>query len=462
MPAQAHAAPPLPDLEPGDKARIVEALTEARERTWLLVDPISDDDLSRPALSILSPPTWDLGHIGNFEELWLVQELGRQGELHAGYNDTYNAILQPRSERPKLKLLDRSGVRAYQDEVRARTLAILDGADTGPGAPRLLRNGFVYWLLTLHEHQHQETLLQTIQALPAGHYRPAIVRPLPKPAPRRARPGSGRVNWVTVPAGSFRMGTWHGPGVYDNEAPPHPVDVEAFEMGRYPVTCGEYLEFVAAGGYDDARLWTAPGRAWLADEKHHAPLNWHRRGGRWHRRTLLGTAPVESVADEILVHVTAHEADAYARWRGCRLPTEAEWEKAARWNPASGSVIGRNPWGDEPADTARANVDHLGWTPSRAGSYPRGASACGAEHMIGDVWEWTSDGFEAYPGYETFPYPEYSEVFFGGEFRVLRGGSWATRATCANGTFRNWDLPIRRQIFAGFRLARDAAPAAGD
>lgn len=452
MPQQAHA-PPLPNASPGDKARIAAALAEARERTWLLVDAIPEEDLRRPALPILSPPVWDLGHIGNFEELWLVQELGHQGELHPGYNDTYNAILHPRAERPKLKLLDRAGARAYMDEVRQQSLTILPTIDTGAGAPRLTRHGFVYWMLVLHEHQHQETLLQTINALGPDRYRPARARPLPPP-----RPGRPAAGWVHVPAGPFEMGIPHGPGVYDNEAPAHRVDVGAFDMARYPVTCGEYLEFVEAGGYEEDTHWSPEGRGWLAEEPHHAPMNWFHENGIWHRRLPSGNQPISDVADEILVHVTAHEADAYAHWRGCRLPTEQEWEKAARWNPATGGVIGRNPWGDEPADTARANVDHLGWGPSRVGACPQGAAPCRAEHLIGDVWEWTSSTFQAYPGYQTFPYPEYSEVFFGDDYRVLRGGSWATRASCANGTFRNWDLPIRRQIFAGVRLARDPTP----
>ncbi len=455
MPEQAHApAHPVPSQSHGNKARISEALQEARERTWLLADPLTDDQLSQPAMSILSPPNWDLGHIANFEELWLVQKVGDQAELRPGYNDTYNAIRHPRSERPKLKLLDRDGLRTYMEEVRQRALEILQTADTGPEAPPLTRNGFAYWMLILHEHQHQETLLQTINQLPPGAYKPAVVRPLPRPMPGPAKP------WVHIPEGPFEVGTAHGPGVYDNEAPPHEVHVKGFEIARFPVTCGEYLAFVRAGGYDDPSLWTDAGRAWLDQEPHHAPLNWFQKDGVWWRRQVTGAAPVSKVSDEILVHVCAHEADAYARWRGCRLPTEVEWEKAARGH-ADDHCPPRNPWGDALADTQRANVDHLAWGPSRVGSHPAGSSLAGCQHMIGDVWEWTSDGFHPYPGFRMFPYPEYSQVFFGGDFRVLRGGSWATRATCATGTFRNWDLPIRRQIFSGIRLARCDRPTRG-
>jgi iron(II)-dependent oxidoreductase len=158
--------------------------------------------------------------------------------------------------------------------------------------------------------------------------------------------------------------------------------------------------------------------------------------------------------DRPVCHVCYWEAEAFARWAGKRLPTEAEWEVAALWDPAQGRSR-RFPWGDEPATPLRANVDQLAFDTAPVGAYPGGASPSGCLGMIGDVWEWTSTTFDAYPGYATFPYPEYSEVFFGDEYRVLRGGSWATRTGAIRGSFRNWDYPIRRQIFSGFRCARD-------
>ena len=153
-------------------------------------------------------------------------------------------------------------------------------------------------------------------------------------------------------------------------------------------------------------------------------------------------------------HVGFHEADAFARWAGKRLPTEIEWEAAASWDPGRGTKS-RYPWGDEAPDERRANVDQLLFDTAPVGAYPLGVSPVGCWGMIGDVWEWTASDFRAYPGYSTFPYPEYSEVFFGDEYKVLRGGSWATRPGAIRNTFRNWDYPIRRQIFAGFRCARD-------
>jgi iron(II)-dependent oxidoreductase len=160
--------------------------------------------------------------------------------------------------------------------------------------------------------------------------------------------------------------------------------------------------------------------------------------------------------DEPVQHVCWHEADAYARWAGQRLPTEVEWEKAASWDPTSGRGTKRTfPWGDEPHEATRANLGQGHYRPAEVGAYPAGASAYGAQQLLGDVWEWTSSDFGPYPGFASFPYREYSEVFFGAGYKVLRGGSWATDPVATRNTFRNWDLAIRRQIFAGFRCARD-------
>lgn len=422
---------------------IQDALEATRQRTWSLTAGLPDALINVAAAPYLSPPNWDLGHMANFEELWLVQKLGHQAELRPGFNDIYNSFQHPRDERPRLHLLDRAGLQEYMAAVRQRTLATMDAIDMA--ADRLTRDGFVYWMLILHEQQHQETLLQTYTMLAArGDYTPPEGRTLPT---GKAKPG-----WQTVEGGPFDMGIRHGAGIYDNEAPPHMVDVPTFQMAKYPVTNAEYLRFIEAGGYDDLSLWSKRGRQWLEDEPHHAPLYWHRVDGVWHRSDLTGTAPVKAVPDEILCHVTFFEAEAYAAWAGARLPTEPEWEKAARW---TGLESRRNPWGDAASTPERANIDQLGLHPSTIGAYPRGASPHGIEHMIGDVWEWCSNGFEAYPGFEAFPYDQYSKVFFGGDYHILRGGAWAACAGCSTGTFRNWDHPYRRQIFSGIRLARD-------
>jgi iron(II)-dependent oxidoreductase len=228
--------------------------------------------------------------------------------------------------------------------------------------------------------------------------------------------------------------------------------VDAFHIDTTPVTNGAYLEFLESGGYDEPRWWSDTGWAYRMAHDITAPRFWRREAGGWWRTRFGVDEPVP--ADQPVVHVSFHEAEAYAAWAGKRLPTEAEWEKAARFDPATGQSR-RYPWGNEDPTPERANLGQRHLTPAAAGAYPAGVSALGVHQLIGDVWEWTSSDFGGYPGFAAFPYREYSEVFLGSEYKVLRGGSFGTDAAAIRGTFRNWDYPIRRQVFAGFRCARD-------
>jgi iron(II)-dependent oxidoreductase len=308
----------------------------------------------------------------------------------------------------------------------------------------LAGSGFAFGMVAQHEAQHDETMLATHQ-LRAG---PAVLSaPPPPPAPADAATLPAE---VLVPGGPFTMGTSAEPWALDNERPAHLVDVPAFGLDTVPVTNAAYAAFIADGGYDDPRWWTADGWAHRQRAGLTAPLFWS-WAGEWVRSSFGVTGPL--VGDEPVLHVCWYEADAYARWAGRRLPTEAEWEKAARWDPASGRSR-RYPWGDEDPTPERANLGQRYLRPAPAGSYPGGAAPCGARQLIGDVWEWTSSDFLSYPGFTAWPYKEYSEVFFGPEYKVLRGGAFGVSPVACRGTFRNWDYPIRRQIFAGFRTAR--------
>jgi iron(II)-dependent oxidoreductase len=251
------------------------------------------------------------------------------------------------------------------------------------------------------------------------------------------------------------MGTDNEAWAYDNERPAHEVDVATFWIDAAPVSNAEYAAFVEDGGYHDDRWWHPDGWRWRQEAGLEHPQFWSRDAGEssW-LRTRFGWT--ESLPPgEPVQHVCWYEADAFARWAGKRLPTEAEWEKAASWDAASGRKR-RYPWGDEAPETSRANLGQRHFGPAAVGAYPAGASAYGCVQMLGDVWEWTASDFAAYPGFVAHPYREYSEVFYGSSYKVLRGGSWATHPTAIRTTFRNWDYPIRRQIFAGFRCARDA------
>ena len=329
-------------------------------------------------------------------------------------------------------------------DIRAKSLDVLEDVELSP-EQRLLDRGYVYGMVVQHEHMHDETMLATIQLMQDG------ARRLPRkatPKPQQDVPQ----DMVLVDSGPFEMGTSVEPWAFDNERPAHTVHVPPFLIDRVPVTNEQYLAFMRAGGYDDPRHWSEEGWAWRSENDKTRPGFWKPDGGGFviqrYGRTV-DVAPKEPVQ-----HVSYHEAEAFASWAGKRLPTEAEWEKAAAWGPDGRKR--RFPWGDDDDASRFANLGQQHFGPAEIGAYPSGASAYGCHQMLGDVWEWTSSDFQPYPGYEWFPYKEYSEVFYGTDYKVIRGGSWATHISSIRNTFRSWDYPIRRQIFVGFRCARSA------
>jgi iron(II)-dependent oxidoreductase len=413
----------MTDLKQG----LADELDGARRRSLGLLDPLSDEDQLTQHSPLMSPLVWDLAHVGHFEELWLLREVARTQPIDPAHDDIYDAFKHVRQERAKLAILGPTEARGHIAMVRGRALDVLDRIELDPAVP-LLGDGFVYGMVAQHEHQHDETILATLQLMASAY--PAVAPPAP---PGRPLPADE----VLVPGGPFVMGTDVEPFAYDNERPAHTVDLPPFFIDTVPVTNGRYLAFVDAGGYDEPRFWSEAGWAHRQEAGLVAPQFWSSEGaGSWSVRRY--GRRLDLPLDEPVQHVSWYEADAYARFAGRRLPTEAEWEKAA-----SGASV------------QAANLGQRHFGPAPVGAYPGGASRYGAEQMIGDVWEWTSSDFTAYPGFLTFPYKEYSEVFYGSDYKVLRGGSWATSPIVARATFRNWDYPIRRQIFAGFRCARD-------
>ena len=416
-------------------ARVVDELERARRATLALLEPVTEADQRRQVSELMSPLCWDLAHIAHYEELWLLRALDDVAPTDPRFDDLYDAFRHPRRERVDLPILDPAGARAFAADVRARTLAHLATVDFVTDEP-LLHDGFVYGMVVQHEHQHSETMVATIQLMGEGFAHPdgAIADEPGAATPAAVDPFAT----CAVPGGTVTLGTSTDPWAYDNERPAHTVELAPFVIDRYPVTNARYAEFVADGGYDDPRRWTDAGWAWRTEAGLAHPQFWRAEGaGTWsrlrfgRREDLPGSEPVQ--------HVCWYEADAFARWADARLPTEPEWEAAA-----------------EGAPVAAANLGHRRWAPSPVGTLPATAGRWGAEQMLGDVWEWTSSTFAAYPGFRSFPYREYSEVFFGDQYTVLRGGSWAADPVAVRTTFRNWDFPIRRQIFAGLRLAHDA------
>jgi iron(II)-dependent oxidoreductase len=364
------------------KAAITERLAEARERTFELIEPLDDEQLNTVYSPILSPLAWDLGHIANFEELWLVQTIAEREPMHGDLGRFYDAIENPRVTRGQLPILRDAELRAYMADVRERTLEVLDSVAIGPDAEDpLLREGFVYEMLLAHEHQHNETMLQLLQMV-EGY------EPLRGDLHLASEPVPEGVAAIVVEPGEHTIGAAPRGFAYDNERPRHAVELAGFEIDRTPVSAGAYLEFMEDTGAE-------------------APMHWAGDGeGGWFDTAMGRRAPVDPALPA--VHLSWRQADAFARWAGKRLPTEHEWEAA----------------------------------------HPQ-------LRVLGQVWEWTSSDFLAYPGFEAFPYREYSEPFFGAEHKVLRGSSWATHPAVVRPSFRNWDLPQRQQIFAGLRCAKD-------
>jgi iron(II)-dependent oxidoreductase len=399
------------------KEAIADRLAEARRRTYELIAPLDDEQLNRVYSPILSPLAWDLGHIANFEELWLVQTVGEREPLHGELGRFYDAIENPRRSRGELPILRDAELRSYLADVRERTLEVLGEVDISAGAgDPLLREGFVYEMLIAHEQQHNETMLQLLQMVDGYEMSgerlgptAGVAEPLgPHGAKNSDKPAGGSrpgPETISVPAGSYEIGAGATGFAYDNERPRHSVELAAFEIDRTPVTNGAYIAYIEETGAEP-------------------PLYWERDGnGGWLSTAMGRRAPID--LDSPVIHVSWHEADAFARWDGKRLPSEHEWEVAV-----------------SAAD--------------------RSATASGAGlERTGQAWEWTSSDFLAYPGFEPFPYREYSEAFFGDTYKVLRGGSWATDRNLLRPSFRNWDLPQRRQIFSGFRCARSSSPRPG-
>ena len=420
------------------------ALDETRARTLQLISPLSAEDLARQHDALMSPIVWDLAHIAHFENLWLTSNL--EGPIRfVEMPGMFNPMEHPRSERGSLPLPSLDECLDIMSRIRHDVLERLDTVDLRHG-PDLIRDGLIYHLVIQHEVQHNETMLQTLQLKIGEPYVPIERRAIPESPP--VTPGRE----VSFAGGEVTFGTDIMTDTYDNERPRHRIFVAPFIIDAYPVTNGQFAEFIQGGGYREGAFWSDAGRAWLAETGASSPAYWECRDGAWWTRVMDRVAPI--AADHPVCHVCFHEAEAYARFAGKRLPTEVEWEVAATWDPEADRAR-RFPWGDAPANARLANVDQLTFGTAPIGAYSLGVSPIGCHGMIGDVWEWTASDFLGYPGFAPYPYPEYSETFFGSDYRVLRGGSWATRPAAIRGTFRNWDYPIRRQIFSGFRCARD-------
>jgi gamma-glutamyl hercynylcysteine S-oxide synthase len=422
------------------KEALREGLAAVRERTLWLLDQVPEEFLRRRVHWFYSPVGWHFGHVGRTEEYWAAHRAAGRPLL----DDHLSFMFEDRPDNPKdnrVNIPDREGIRAYMARTRDLTLDALEDADLASDDP-MLRDGFAWEFALQHECQHQETIAEMLQLIHLQRFRQGEFD-WPEPLPWR--PGV-QPEMLEVSGGTFCMGSddLHH---YDNERDPHEVRVEPFRIARHPVTAYEWSRFVLDGGYRGREFWSDEGWAWRCTEDAALPEYWAKRDGRWFAIGPQGLRALHP--DEPAASVSWHEAQAFARWSGRRLPTEAEWEFVA-----AGGAEGRFfPWGDAHPQPEHGVYGLESWGPKPVGEHPSGASRIGAEDLAGNVWEWTSSPFLPYHGFEAFPYDGYSKDHMKGEHRVCRGGSWATAAPILRRSFRNWYVPGYRAGFLGLRLA---------
>ncbi|MEG4960596.1 MULTISPECIES: ergothioneine biosynthesis protein EgtB [unclassified Microcoleus] len=422
-------------------------LQQCRSGTFKLFTGIDYDTFCSQAHPDFSPVGWHLGHIAYTEDLWLLQRCAGLKPVFPEYHQLFAADILPKKQRVFLPTLPE--VELYLDAVRKKVLDYLEVAPIDE-QERLWR------FIIQHESQHCETVafvLQMQRKKEEGRRKKeegrrkkeegrkkkeeGILMPhAPFPMPHAPCPITDSPV-IEIPGGEFYMGS-DAAEALDNERSRHLCYLEAYSIDRYPVTCRQYRDFMESGGYQNPDWWSADGWKWLQSHLVDRPLYWS-------ENPAFNNHPV--------CGVSWYEAEAYCNFTGKRLPSEAEWEKAASWD-ARNQTYRIYPWGEEQPNGSLCNHGNNIANTSPVDAFPKGASAIGCWDMLGNVWEWTASSFDAYPGFESYPYRGYSQVYFDGEHRVLKGGSWATFPQALRSTFRNWYYPGVRQIIAGFRCAK--------
>jgi iron(II)-dependent oxidoreductase len=419
-------------------------LQQCRCGTCKLFTGIDYDTFCRQAHPDFSPVGWHLGHIAYTEDLWLLQRCAGLKPVFPEYHQLFAADILPKKQRVFLPMLPE--VELYLGAVRKKVLDYLEVAPIDD-QERLWR------FIIQHESQHCETVAFVLQMQRKKEEESSathLVTDLTdlRDVTDRRNKKEGRLiadyqlpitdsQAIEIPAGKFYMGS-DAAEALDNERSRHLCYLEAYSIDRYPVTCGQYRDFMESGGYQNPDWWSADGWKWLQSAKVDRPLYWS-------ENPAFNNHPV--------CGVSWYEAEAYCNFTDKRLPSEAEWEKAASWDTTN-QTYRIYPWGEEQPNGSLCNHGNNIANTSPVDAFGKGASAAGCWDMLGNVWEWTASTFEAYPGFESYPYRGYSQVYFDGEHRVLKGGSWATFPQALRSTFRNWYYPGVRQIIAGFRCAK--------
>ncbi len=454
------------DLAKTYAGTLSELYRAVRARTMRIVAPLEIEDYVIQTAEFMSPPRWHIGHTSWFFETVLqAHQPGYKvySEAYLFYFNSYYEGFGARIERPKRGTKSRPTVKAtvaYRKHVDEQMLALLDSIEDKSGSETVLS---LVRLGLEHEMQHQELLVYDIKHLLCDQYDAPM-----KPAPASAVKVEGMAE---IEGGLFWLG-YGGMGVppmihaqdahatgnydfaFDNEKPEHQVFLQDYALDRALVSNGEFLEFIRDNGYQDFRWWFSEGWDLVNREQWRAPLYWELHDGQWVIRDFAGLHTVESKAKEPVSHVSFFEASAFAKWAGKRLPTEAEWEKAACLD-AGKEERRAFPWGDEAPDTSRGNLFENGlWVPARVGAFPAGQNSYGCHQMIGDVWEWTTSDYVPYPGFKS-EFDEYNDKWFVNQ-KVLRGGSYATPQMHIRSTYRNFFHAHERWMISGFRCAKDS------
>ena len=425
------------ELSPFTSTELISMLVDSRKRTLEMVSDLNQGRMEVPYHPAINPPLWELGHVAWFQERWILQHLRGLDPVRPDGDALWDDATVAHADRWKVPHPTRAETQAYMQQVLERVVDWL-----ARDADHVFKSvGYFHWLVIMHEDMRGEALAATRQML--GY-----------PAPKLSTGGGPRPSIIrdygsdaSIPGGKFKLGA--PPGVlhvFDNERWEHDLEVAPLAIARVPVTNAQFAEFIADGGYDRQELWSPEGWNWREQERIWHPIYWYPdREDAWQVRLFDTVRRLD--ADLPVVHVSWYEADAWCRWAGRRLPTEAEWELAA----ACRELKRAYPWGEDPPSPDRANLDGSRLGCADVGAYSAGDSAFGCRQLIGNVWEWTASDFVPYPGFSPNPDRHYSEPWFGSEFKVLRGGSWATRSRLIRNTFRNFALKQRTDLFAGFR-----------
>jgi len=426
------------------KSNLLEQFNKTRDRTLKLVETLEKDDFVVQTAPFMSPPKWHLGHVSWLFEIVMSKTIKNykiySQEFNEYLNSYYHQFGEPH-DKDKRGMATRptiDQVLEYFHMISHKVADILQNELLDDKTKQL------YFMAIHHECQHQELLVYDLQHLLASRYRPITTNPLPTPSKQELKS-------VKIDGGLYSMGYSGNQYCYDIELPEHKVYLNDYKIDVFPITNGQYIEFMEDGGYNNFRYWLSDGWDKVQNDKWNAPMYWEKVDDVWMTNDFLGKREVNP--NESVCHVSFYEADAYSKWAGKRLPTEAEWEKAACWDEKTQTKT-IFPWGDKQPDINMANLlESYLWNCTEIGAYPNGKSHYGCQQMIGDVWEWTSSEFTGYPGFKS-GFSEYNDKWFANQ-KVLRGGSFGTPSISVRGSYRNFFRLDERWLFSGFRCAED-------